>query len=201
MSSATVRPAPCPCLPCDPGGVTASVFCASAARAGRVRGADEPVADGAAGVGSGVRVGALEVADSAGRHEGRAESLTGRTAGLRGASVVSCDHARGSLTGENFSVRSVLGVASGPTPETGVAGSDGVGAVEVDGPGVDGAGVDTFDDDDGDEDDDVVNGRATVGSGRSDATGPRRRGSTLSEGTDGRGPTPSSPAGASPATA
>src|SRR5699024_10128756 len=101
---------------------------------------------------------------------------------------------RAASTGENFSVRSVLGVASGPTPDTdapAAAGAGGVGASAVGGAGGVGAsavggagGVGAAEG----VDDDEVYARALAGSGRTDGSDTRRRGSTRSDGTDGSDP-------------
>ena len=152
---------------------------------------------------------------SADRRGGRPVSPVGRTAGRRGSSAGAAVRGRSLVTGENFSVRSVLGVAFGPTPDA--VAPDGVEAAgEVGAPkplsGADVASGSEGDDEvaadvrrgaegDDDDDDGDVYARAVVGSGRTAVSGARRRGSTRSDGTDGIDPAPSSPAGASPPTA
>lgn len=159
----------------------------------------------------------VEVGVWADPHDDRDDSPTGRTAGRRGEEEGSCVRVPGSVTGENFSVRSVLGVDPGPTPEACAPEVSGPAAAErpVDDTAVEpnpltGADAGRSDEepvevheesDDDDTDADSVYGFAAVSPVRLPDSDGRWRGSTRSDGTDGRRPAPSSPAGPPPDTA
>lgn len=224
MSSATDMPAP---EPWRLAGADSSVrsVCGAAGSAGaecdRVDSAGAEADVGAVGA-AGAACGAA-VADSrpdAGVGvwaDDRDESPTGRTAGRRGEEEGSCVRAPGSVTGENFSVRSVLGVDPGPTPETCVPVVSGpaaavrsADAAAVEPKPLTGADAGRSDEepaevheesDDDDTDADSVYGVAAVSPDRLPVSDARRRGSTRSDGTDGSSPAPSSPAGPPPDTA